>query len=85
MATGPDTNPDNYPEQPSLGRLRKIVRQRDLPAVTGLQKTQIATEIRLGTFPKPLRLTEGGRAKGWLEDELIAWQAKRFAKREAGE
>ena len=79
MATEPTTNPDN----PPLLRLRKIVRQRDLPAVTGLQKTQIAEEIRLGNFPKPLRLTEAGRAKGWLEDELVAWQAKQIAKRAA--
>ena len=82
MATEPTANPEN---NPPLGRLRRIVRQRDLPAVTGLQKTQIAEEIRLGSFPKPLKLTEAGRAKGWLEDELIDWQAKRLAMREAAE
>ena len=43
-------------------------------AYVGLKKSQVAVMTTLGQFPKPLRLTESGRAKGWLETELIEWQ-----------
>ena len=68
-----------------MGHLNRIIRERDLFAFTGLRKTQVATLIRAGEFPKPIKLTETGRAKGWLESELLDWQAKRLAQREAGQ
>jgi predicted DNA-binding transcriptional regulator AlpA len=33
-----------------------------------------------GTFPKPIKLE--GKAVGWLEPEIIAWQKKRKAERD---
>ena len=74
------TPPDDAP-----GHLNRIIRERDLFAFCGLRKTQVATLIRNGEFPKPIKLSESGRAKGWLESELIAWQTKRLVKREAGQ
>ena len=73
------------PDAPMMGHLNRIIRERDLFAFTGLRKTQVATLIRAGEFPKPIKLTETGRAKGWLESELLNWQAKRLAQREAGQ
>jgi len=45
-----------------------------LPAVkarTGLSRSTIYLRISEGRFPKPISL--GGRAVGWLEDEIDAW------------
>jgi predicted DNA-binding transcriptional regulator AlpA len=58
--------------------LRRIIRRKDLPKYTGLQRSQTNTLIARGEFPKPISLADGGRAKGWLEDDLIAWQEARI-------
>jgi predicted DNA-binding transcriptional regulator AlpA len=65
--------------------LHRIIRQRDLPAFVGLQRTQIDELIKKGEFPQPIPLSDGGRAKGWLEDEVAAWQRQRLAKRVGSE
>jgi prophage regulatory protein len=62
--------------------LLRIIRKRDLPAFTGLQRTAIEELIKRGEFPKPIPLSDTGRAVGWVEDEVIAWQHKRLAKRD---
>jgi predicted DNA-binding transcriptional regulator AlpA len=64
--------------------LQRIFRKRQLPAYVGLQRSQIDELIRKRQFPPPLSLSDGGRAKGWLESELVAWQAARLAKRDTG-
>jgi prophage regulatory protein len=53
-------------------QLQKVIMLRDLTAVTGLRKTQIAKKVANGTFPKPIQLSE--RRKAWLEAEVAAWQ-----------
>lgn len=63
-------------------RLHRIIRLRDLPQYVGLQRTQIAELIANGQFPKPVALSDTGRAKGWLEDEVAAWQRQRLARRD---
>ena len=63
--------------------LNRVIRERDLYAYTGLRRTQIATLIARGEFPRPIKLAERGRAKAWLEAEIITWQAARVAKRDA--
>jgi prophage regulatory protein len=45
-----------------------------LPAVktrTGLSRSTIYLRVSQGTFPKPVSL--GGRAVGWLEEEIQEW------------
>jgi prophage regulatory protein len=59
---------------------RKILRASELPEFTGLGRTQIATLIAGGQFPKPVRLS--ARRKGWLSDEVAEWQAERIAERD---
>jgi prophage regulatory protein len=49
----------------------------------GLRRTQIAELIKCGQFPKPIPLSDTGRAVAWLEADLVAWQASRLAKRDA--
>ena len=40
----------------------RLVRERDLPTYAGLKRTQIAELIKRGEFPRPIRLSDGGRA-----------------------
>ena len=71
-----------YLRKPKTPLLR-IIRLRDLPTYVGLQRSQIDELIKRGEFPKPIKLSDSGRANGWLEHELIAWQQERLAKRDA--
>ena len=64
-------------------KLLRIIRLRDLPDFVGLKRTQIDALIVKGEFPKPIKLSDNGRAKGWLEHELIDWQQARIAARDA--
>ena len=67
----------------SATRPYRLVRERDLPAYAGLKRTQISELIKRGEFPRPIKLSDGGRAKAWLEDELLLWQRQRLASRDA--
>ena len=60
----------------------RLIRERDLPAYAGLKRTQISELIKRGEFPRPIKLSDGGRAKAWLEDELLLWQRQRLASRD---
>jgi predicted DNA-binding transcriptional regulator AlpA len=66
-------------------RLQRIIREGDLPQYVGLRRTQIAALIAAGEFPAPMKLSDTGRAKGWLEADLLVWQRQRLAKRDGGE
>ena len=51
-----------------------------LPAVktsTGLSRSTIYLRVSQGTFPRPVHL--GGRAVGWVEEEIQFWLAERIA------
>jgi prophage regulatory protein len=60
-----------------------MYRLRELPAFVGLRRTQIGELIKTGEFPKPVPLSDSGRAIAWLETDLIAWQNARIAARNA--
>jgi prophage regulatory protein len=51
-----------------------------LPAVktrTGLSRSTIYLRVSQGTFPRPVSL--GGRAVGWVEEEIQSWLSERIA------
>lgn len=64
-------------------KLFKILREKQLPDYVGLRRTTIIEMVKAGEFPQPIPLNDSGRAKGWLEAEVAAWQAGRLAKRQA--
>jgi prophage regulatory protein len=64
-------------------QLDRMLRLPDVEAVTGVKRTAIAEMIERGEFPRPVFLSDGGRAKAWLESELREWQARRVAARES--
>lgn len=52
-----------------------ILRMRNLPRLTGLGESTIAALIAKGHFPRPIRLTPGGRAVGWRQSVIEAYLA----------
>ena len=61
----------------------RIMRLPEVKAVTGLSRSTIYFRIDLGTFPKQVSL--GGRAVGWLENEIQEWLQRQIeASRQAG-
>lgn len=54
-----------------------IVRKMHCASIVGLSKTRIEALVREGKFPAPFKLTEGGRASGWLRSTLDAWNVAR--------
>jgi|TARA_B110000977_G_C10943703_1_gene441841 predicted DNA-binding transcriptional regulator AlpA len=48
----------------------RIFRMKDLPEITGLQPSTIYEQIAAGKFPKPFKLTSGGRAAGWFDTTI---------------
>jgi prophage regulatory protein len=49
---------------------------KDLPSKVGFQPSTIYGLIAQGKFPKPYKLTPGGRAAGWQETVIDAWITK---------
>ena len=68
--------------QPKLSR---IIRPAEISQYVGLKRTQIDVMMKAGEFPKPISISDSGRAVAWLEIDLIAWQASRIAKRDNAE
>jgi prophage regulatory protein len=62
-------------------RLERVYRQAELTQFTGLKRSRIEALMKRGEFPRPVPLTNEGRAVGWLESDLVAWQNSRVAAR----
>ena len=52
-----------------------ILRLPLVMARTGLSRSTIYAKVAAGDFPEPINL--GGRAVGWLADEVEAWLVAR--------
>lgn len=61
----------------------RVLRKSELPAYTGLERTAIDGMIERGEFPRPIRLSDGGRAIAWIAAEVAEWQRQRIALRDA--
>ena len=53
----------------------RILRIADITRLTRLSKATIYRQIRVGTFPRPVKL--GSRAVGWFADEIRDWLERR--------
>jgi len=62
--------------------LHKILKLPAVKAATGKSRSEIYEDMSLGLFPQRVPLSEGGRAVGWLESEIIEWQRRRIAERD---
>jgi len=54
-----------------------ILRRAAVESVTGLSRSSIYSKMEIGTFPKPIKLSE--RSVGWLESEVQEWVQNRVA------
>jgi prophage regulatory protein len=61
--------------------LQNILRCAEVKRVTGLPRSSLYAKIASGEFPKPIPL--GVRARGWLEQDVLAWQQARTEARDA--
>ncbi len=59
---------------------RRVLRLKEVMALTGLSRSSIYKGMQQGAFPKSAPLI--GRAVGWFEDEIALWQAGRIALRD---
>ncbi len=55
---------------------KNIVRPAEVVARTGLSRTTLWRQVRAGSFPAPMKLTDGG-AVGWFEAQVEEWLASR--------
>jgi prophage regulatory protein len=70
--------------KPTWPKFPRLLRLRDVEEFAGLKKTQIFEHVHDGSFPPPVKITQGGRAIAWDESELVAWRAARLAARNKG-
>jgi len=52
-----------------------FLRLPEVKRLTGLSRSSIYLQIKTGHFPPPVRL--GGRAVGWVEEEILTWARDR--------
>jgi len=64
------------PEQ-APRKLRRVLRKPAVVAAVGYSAVQIDFMVADGRFPKPFKLSKGGKAVGWWEDEIISYQEDR--------
>lgn len=57
----------------------RFLRVDEVTALTGLSRSTIYENARLGRFPEAVNL--GGNAKAWLESEVRAWMNERIKQR----
>ena len=56
----------------------RILRMKDLPNKIGYQPSTIYGLISEGKFPKPVKISPGGRAAGWHEAQIDEWIEERM-------
>jgi prophage regulatory protein len=52
----------------------RLIRSKEVQAITGLPKSSLHNMARAGTFPAPLKL--GARAVAWRESDVDEWIAR---------
>lgn len=53
----------------------RILRIREVIALTGLSRSAIYAAVKLGTFPRQIKLS--ARSSGWLKGEIVKWLIER--------
>jgi prophage regulatory protein len=61
----------------------RLLRLPQVCAATGLRRTAIVEAVKDGRFPAPVTILEGGRARAWLEADIVAFILRRAEARDA--
>ena len=56
---------------------KRVLRMRESCLKVGLGQSSLYDLISRGIFPKPFPLVPGGRAVGWLEEDIDQWILER--------
>lgn len=56
---------------------RRVIRMKRLLEKYPYSESSIYAQIKRGLFPAPFALIEGGRARGWFEDEIDQYLSAR--------
>lgn len=59
----------------------KFLRRKTVEQITGLSRSSIYLQMKLGEFPSPVNLTGTGKAVGWLKSEIDVWMRERINQR----
>lgn len=62
--------------QTTRQQVDRMLRRREVEAITGRSRSSIYEDIAAGTFPKPVKI--GARAVAWPESVIRAWIAERM-------
>jgi prophage regulatory protein len=60
------------------GNASRLLRLPDVQDFVGLRRSEIYRRVKLGTFPRPIRL--GVNAVAWPQAEIEAWVAEKVAR-----
>lgn len=58
---------------PDTTKSLKIIRIKEVVALTGFSKSYIYELAKKDMFPKSIKLVKGGTAVGWLESDVNQW------------
>ncbi|MDX2367520.1 MAG: AlpA family transcriptional regulator [Colwellia sp.] len=62
--------------------ITKLIKIKEVLALTGLSKSHAYALAHKGLFPKPVKLTE--RSSAWVQAEIIDWIESRIKVRDEG-
>lgn len=63
--------------------MAQVIKLPEVLAIVKCSKAKVYSEIRKGTFPKPIKL--GDRAVAWVTDDVTAWLEHRIQQSKSGE
>lgn len=69
-------------EQLEAKMTARILRRPKVEELTGLGRSAIYEYMARGQFPRPVRLSDTGKAVGWVEAEVSEWINARVAERD---
>lgn len=58
--------------------MSQLIKLPDVIKLTGLSSSSIYRLASNGEFPKPIKLTAGGRSSAWVVDEVNKWVDERI-------
>lgn len=64
-----------------IDKSNRLIRIRDVIAITGISKSYIYQLCSNNQFPKSVQLIPGGTSVAWLESEILAWIDERIQER----
>lgn len=67
----------NHTDSPPV--TSRMLRIREVLQLCGLSRATLYREIKLHTFPAPVKLS--ARSVGWLQDDVMQWLDARIAQR----